>query len=416
MDKNGYVSPEKSNPNHALSAVPSEREGNGERGERRVKLNGNVARRKPGKEMMAYWDNELPGFGLRVHPSGRRTWFVMFRQRGKQRRVSLGTSRQITAIEARRLAREKLTEVALDGLPSRKTGRAGTRETPLMREYAERFWADYARHWKSSTRYGNRSSIDRDVIPAFGDRRVDEITKADVMFWRDGFAERTGAFNRTLPILSVMMGYAEKLGYRSRGSNPCKGMPRYKRKRMERFLSPSEYGQLATALNDFESEYPLAVAAIRLMMYTGARRGEIEMLRWEWVQPPRLMLPDSKTGAKIVYLNRQAVEIVEALPDRRSRGLVFPSRHDPQKQISLANVWPRLRSHAALPDVRLHDLRHSFASTAIRDNISLMVIGKLLGHALAETTSRYAHLSDEVVADAADRVSGSIARLIGVGR
>ena len=416
MDKNGYVSPEKSSPNHALSAVPSEREGKRERGERRVRLNGNVARRKPATEMVEYWDSELPGFGLRVHSSGRRTWFVMFRQRGKQRRVSLGTSREITATEARRLAREKLAEVALDGLPSRKTGSAGSKEAPLMCEYAERFWSDYARHWKPSTRHGNRRSIDRDILPAFGDRRVDEITRADIMFWRDGFGERTGAFNRTLPILSVMMGYAEKLGYRRRGSNPCKGTPRYKRKRMERFLSPREYEQLATALSEFEIEYPLAVAAIRLLVYTGARRGEIETLRWEWVQPPRFMLPDSKTGAKIVYLNRQAIEIVEALPDRRSRGLVFPSRHDPQKQISLANVWPRLRSHAALPDVRLHDLRHSFASSAIRDNISLMVIGKLLGHALAETTSRYAHLSDEVVADAADRVSGSIARLIGAGR
>lgn len=137
--------------------------------------------------------------------------------------------------------------------------------------------------------------------------------KADILFWRDGFAERTGVFNRTLPILSVMMGYAEQLGLRPRGSNPCRGTPRYKRKRMERFLSAREYGQLATALNDFERDYPLAVAAIRLLVFTGARRGEIEKLRCEWVQPPRLMLPDSKTGAKIVYLNRQAAEI-DVLP------------------------------------------------------------------------------------------------------
>lgn len=416
MDKNGYVSPEKSSPNHALSAVPSEREGKGERGERRVKLNGNVARRKPSKGMMEFWDNELPGFGLRVHPSGRRTWFVMFRQRGKQRRVSLGTSRRIIAIEARRLAREKLAEVALDGLPSRKISKSGSQEAQLMRDYVERFWADYARHWKASTRNGNRRSIDRDIVPAFGDHRVDEITKADVMFWRDGFAERTGAFNRTLPILSVMMGYAEKLGYRSRGSNPCKGMPRYKRKRMERFLSPREYGQLAVALKDFEDERPSVVSAIRLLIYTGARCGEIEKLRWDWVQEPRLMLPDSKTGAKIVYLNRQAIDVLASVPDRKATGLLFPSVRDPDKPIKLGMYWPEIRNRAALPDVRLHDLRHSFASTAIRDNISLMVIGKLLGHALAETTSRYAHLSDEVVADAADRVSGSIARLIGVGR
>lgn len=284
-----------------------------------------------------------------------------------------------------------------------------------MREYADRFWTDYARHWKPSTQVRNRCGLDRHILPAFGDRSVDELVKADIMFWRDGFAERSGVFNRILPILSVMMGYAEQLGLRPRGSNPCRGAPRFKRKPMERFLTPREYSRLATALDDFDSEYPLLVAAIRLLVYTGARRGEIENLRWEWVQPPRLMLPDSKTGAKIIYLNRQAVQIVEGLADKRRRGLVFPSRYDPSRPLNLDTVWLKLRNHAALPDVRLHDLRHSFASTAIRENISLMVIGKLLGHALAETTSRYAHLSDEVIADAAERVSGSIARLVGVG-
>ena len=417
MQENGYLSPRILGSNHLQASDEEAREKEVEsRTSKRVRLNGNIARRRTGKEMIEYWDDELPGFGLRVHPSGRRTWFVMFRQRGKQRRVLLGTARQMTATEARRLAREKLAEVALDGLPTRRTDKVGAKQAPLMRDYAERFWADYARHWKQSTRTRNRGAIDRDILPAFGERRVDEIAKADIMFWRDGFAERTGAFNRTLPVLSAMMNYAEKLGYRPRGSNPCKGTPRYKRKRMERFLSPREYGQLATALDDFKDEYPFAVLAIRLLIYTGARRGEIEKLRWEWVQPPRLMLPDSKTGAKIIYLNRQAVEIIESIPNRKDVGLLFPSRYRPETPIGLDIVWRRIRNHAALPDVRLHDLRHSFASTAIRDNISLMVIGKLLGHALAETTSRYAHLSDEVVADAAERVSGSIASLIGVGR
>lgn len=416
MGANGHVLPEKSSQNHLSSEASDGREGKGETSARKVRLNGNIARRKPGKEMIEYWDKDLPGFGLRVHPSGRRTWFVLFRQRRKQRRVSLGTSRQITAREARRLARDKLIEVALDGLPTRKTSRSGSKQVPLMRDYAERFWADYARHWKPSTRRGNRGSIKRHIIPAFGNRHVDEITKADVLFWRDGFAERTGTFNRTIPILSVMMTYAEKLGLRPRGSNPCRGTPRYKRKRMERFLSAREYGQLASALIDFEVQNPLVVAAIRLLIYTGARCGEIEKLRWEWVQEPRLMLPDSKTGAKIVYLNRQAVNVIASIPDRKTSGLLFPSPRDPDKPTKLSMYWPEIRNRAALPDVRLHDLRHSFASTAIRDNISLMVIGKLLGHALAETTSRYAHLSDEVVADAAERVSGSIARLVGVGR
>ena len=128
------------------------------------------------------------------------------------------------------------------------------------------------------------------------------------------------------------------------------------------------------------------------------------------------MLPDSKTGAKIIYLNRQATDVIAGLPARKSTGLLFPSVRNPEKPIKLSMHWSKIRNRAALPDVRLHDLRHSFASVAIRDNISLMVIGKLLGHALAETTTKYAHLSDDIVADAAERVSGSIARLIGVGQ
>lgn len=170
MDTNGHVLPEKSSPNHPQFAAPRRRERTSEKDDRHVKLNGNIARRRPGKQMAEYWDDELPGFGLRVHPSGRRTWFVMFRQRGKQRRASLGTSRQITTSEARRQARQKLAEVALDGLPTRKTGKGDTKRSPLMRDYAERFWADYARHWKPSTQIRNRSGIDHHILPAFGER------------------------------------------------------------------------------------------------------------------------------------------------------------------------------------------------------------------------------------------------------
>lgn len=418
MQANGYLLPANEAANHRRTRS-GEWRGSGEKAKpsNRVRLNGNIARRKPGKRICEYWDIDLPGFGLRVNPGGRRTWFVLFRQRGKLRRVSLGTSKDITPATARRLARAKLAEVALDGLPTRKKARAAQKSSaPLIRDYAERFWADYSRHWKPSTRKRNESAIFKEILGAFGDKRIDELAKGDILFWRDSFVERPGVFNRTLPVLSVMMGYAERLGLRPRGSNPCKGTPRYKRKPMERFLDSNEYARLATALRDYEAEQPLYVAAIRLLIFTGARCGEIEQLRWEWVQEPRLMLPDSKTGAKIIYLNRQATDVIAGLQNRTPRGLLFPSVRNPEKPIKLSMHWPKIRNRAALPDVRLHDLRHSFASVAIRDNISLMVIGKLLGHALAETTTKYAHLSDDIVADAAERVSGSIARLIGLDR
>ena len=379
----------------------------------KVRLDGNIARRKiKGKEFF-WWDTELPGFGLRVFAGGSRSWFIQFRQRGKQMRITLGRPPEVRAEEARTLARAQLAKVMLDGLPVAQKAKRDNPGATLFRDFALRFWADYSRHWKPSTRKGNRARIFKDLTDIFGHQRVDAIRKSDVLRWRDSWADRSGAFNRTIPILSVMMGYAEQLGMRPRGSNPCRGTPRYKRKLVDRFLSAREFNRLAGSLRDFEESNPIAVQAIRLLIYTGARHGEVVGLRWEWVQPPRLMLPDSKTGAKIVYLNRQAHAVLDAMPNKADTGLVFPSvRGD--KPIALSPIWHEIRRHAALPDVRLHDLRHSFASIAIADGISLVVIGKLLGHALAETTERYAHLADEAIADAAKRISGSLARHLGL--
>ena len=379
----------------------------------KVRLDGNIARRKiKGKEFF-WWDTELPGFGLRVFAGGSRSWFIQFRQRGKQMRITLGRPPEVRAEEARTLARAQLAKVMLDGLPVAQKAKRDNPGATLFRDFALRFWADYSRHWKPSTRKGNRARIFKDLTGIFGHQRVDAIRKSDVLRWRDSWADRSGAFNRTIPILSVMMGYAEQLGMRPRGSNPCRGTPRYKRKLVDRFLSAREFNRLAGSLRDFEESNPIAVQAIRLLIYTGARHGEVVGLRWEWVQPPRLMLPDSKTGAKIVYLNRQAHAVLDAMPNKADTGLVFPSvRGD--KPIALSPIWHEIRRHAALPDVRLHDLRHSFASIAIADGISLVVIGKLLGHALAETTERYAHLADEAIADAAKRISGSLARHLGL--
>lgn len=411
MFSNGYLLPQNLPRNHPKLVADSASKAPAQNS---VRLNGNIARRRVGNTEIEYWDKDLPGFGLRVFPSGRKTWFVMLRQRGKQRRISLGHVGEVDAKTARRLAKAELLKVALDGLPveNAKTA-AKKKQSPLMRDYAPRFWADYSRHWKPSTQKRNRASVFGHICEAFGDRRVDELCKSDILLWRDGFAAKPGSFNRTLPVLAVMMTYAEQLGLRPRGSNPCKGTPRYKRKRMERFLTNREFQRLALALREFEDRRPDIVCAVKLLIFTGARSGEIQSLRWEWVQPPRLMLPDSKTGAKIIYLNRQALAVLDDIPNQQREGRVFPA---PQADgpINLTNLWPRIREAAALPDVRLHDLRHSFASIAIQNNISLMVIGKLLGHALAETTARYAHLSDDVIADAATRVSGSIAKCLGI--
>ena len=162
-----------------------------------------------------------------------------------------------------------------------------------------------------------------------------------------------------------------------------------------------------------KSDHPSEVAAIRLLLFTGARCGEIATLEWAWVKPDRLALPDSKTGAKTVYLNAPARDVMVRLKKRSGTQLVFPSNRV-STPINLGVFWTKLRRTCALPDVRLHDLRHSFASTAIMDGVPLATIGKLLGHLLPETTARYAHLADDTIADAAQRVSGSLAKCLGL--
>lgn len=277
-------------------------------------------------------------------------------------------------------------------------------------EYVPIFWTHYAAHWKPSTQRTNRAYIRNHFIPAFGERIIGSLIRPDIVAWRDAMTRKEGAFNRAIPILSVMLGYAETLGYRPRGSNPCKGISRYKRRVKERFLSAREYQRLATVLHAQSATMPIETAAIWLLVYLGARKGEILGLRWEWIGEAYIDLPDSKTGPKRLYLNRQAAIILSGLT-RQSSGRVLGDAFRPRR---LDNAWVEIRSVAGIPDVRLHDLRHSFASVAIGHGISLSKLGGLLGHALPETTVRYAHLADDTIGEAASRISGSMARVLGL--
>jgi integrase len=379
---------------------------------RRAFLDGNFVRRKLRLLPHEYciWDTDLPGFGLRVRPTGRTYWCVRLRHRGKHRRVSLGCTDDVDSTVARAQARRLLAEVALDGLPKRAVAKA----TPTMTDFVATYWQDIARTWKASTADRNLQAWRTDLVASFGDIRVADVTRPDVVLWRDSCAGlREGSYNRAIPVLGSLLKYAEQLHLRRRGSNPCRGLPRYKRDRMERYLSPLEYRRIAAALREDEPNFPIHVAIVRVLLSTGARLSEIRDLRWDWVKPPRLMLPDSKTGAKVIWLNSQALAVIDAQPRIEGCPFVFPNKSCTASQM-LDPWWATFRRKCALPDVRIHDLRHSFASSAIMDNVPLATIGKLLGHQLTETTAKYAHLSDDVIADAAMRISGSLAGAIGL--
>jgi integrase len=363
--------------------------------DKRQLLDGNFARQNHPARPSEYtiWDAELAGFGLRISPSGHAFWTVRVRHRGKQRRITISRVEDVEATFARAQARRLLAQVALDGLPQRRS----VKPTPTLSTFVEAYWEDIARYWKPSTSKRNHDAWRRDLAPVFGGTRVAEVLPADVIRWRDdcaGGAETR--FNRAVPVLASLLKYAEALHFRRKGSNPCRGLPRYPREPKERFLSPLEYRRLGAALRDAEATHPAQVAIVRLLLYTGARVGEIRDLRWAWVQPPRLALPDSKTGAKTIWLNSQAMAILDALPRREDFSLVFPDRTG-KAPVAVVSWWTALRQRCSMPDLRIHDLRHSFASTAIMDNVPLATIGKLLGHALPETTAKYAHLAEVIL-------------------
>ncbi len=379
---------------------------------RRALLDGNFARRSLPLCDREYciWDSELAGFGLRVRPTGNYFWFVRLRHRGKHKRITLGRSDELDAGLARAQARRFLAEAALDGLPKRALIKA----TPTMTDFVETYWNDFARVWKPSTTMRNWNAWRRDIKPEFGEMRVADIEPQDVHRWRDGCAgEGEARFNRAVPVLSALLKYSEALRMRRPGSNPCRGMPRYKRASMERYLTPTEYRRIGAALSVEEARYPAQVAIVRLLLFTGARIGEIASLKWDWVKPPRLLLPDSKTGSKTIWLNSQARDVFAVIVRHEGIEWVFPNASG-KRPVNVSNWWHAFRRRCALPDVRIHDLRHSFASTAIMANVPLTTIGRLLGHTLPETTAKYAHLSDDVIGEAAERVSGSLARAIGL--
>ena len=239
-------------------------------------------------------------------------------------------------------------------------------------------------------------------------------TAADVKTGRYGRAIVTGGkgtANKAVSLLGAIFSFAVDQGIRP--DNPAHGVKFYPSKMHERFLSPAELTRLGQALTEAENNgtNPLAIAAIRLLLLTGARRGEILSLRWEYVDFDRayLRLADSKTGQKLIPLGAPALSVLKELPRVSGNPHVLPGSREGQPLVNIAKVWRAVRKAAELDDVRLHDLRHSFASVGAASGDSLLVIGKVLGHSDTATTARYAHLADDPLQTAADRISKTIA-------
>ena len=240
-----------------------------------------------------------------------------------------------------------------------------------------------------------------------------DIKRSDIAELHHALRETPYQANRTLGVLSKMFSLAEMWGMRPDGSNPCLHIKRYKEEKRERFLSAEEFARLGKVLDDTlrdGSETRSAVVAIRLLMLTGCRLSEIQKLRWEHIdlEAGELRLPDTKTGGRAVPLAPSAVRLLESLPRDEDNPWVIAGRKAGSHLTDLQHPWRRIREKAELDDVRIHDLRHSFASRALALGEGLPMIGKLLGHTQVQTTARYAHLARDTVKASAARIGDSI--------
>ena len=231
-----------------------------------------------------------------------------------------------------------------------------------------------------------------------------DITRADVQRWFASCRATPVAADRSMPVPSVTMKEAERMGYRPEGSNACRRIRRYRRKGRERFLSDAEIGRLAARLSAHEGGRPLEVAAVRLLLLTGWRKSEVLTLRWSDYCEGHQFLRDGKTGPRTVWLSRAARNVLGNID--RTGAWVFPARraNGPAGPICLRWFWQHVRAEADLSDVRLHDLRHAHATFALRHGESVLAIGRLLGHASPHTTLKYTHLADAMVREAVETV------------
>ena len=361
---------------------------------------GQVNRLRPRPAIYVVRDSELRGFGVRVSPAGRKRYFLQAQREGKRIWRDCGDAAAVSLAEARSRASAELRSLQQPrGTP--------TPELPSVsfETVAEEVFRRYGRRWKPRTLDVNRCYYRNQILPWFRGRPIASITPEDVQAWFASLRATPVAADRSAPVLSVILREAEAYGYRPEDSNPSGGIRRYRRRGRERFLSPEELGRLGHVLIRHEASHPLQVAAIRLLLLTGCRKREVLDLAWTSYREGRLFLRDAKTGPRTVWLSSPAQAILDGLP--RPHRQVFRGRRG--RGLNLDPVWQRIRAEAELEDVRLHDLRHSYASIAMLDGESVRTIGKLLGHVDPATTMKYVHLADATAREAVRKVGAVLA-------
>ncbi|MBV9569766.1 MAG: site-specific integrase [Alphaproteobacteria bacterium] len=399
-----------------------------------------------------FYDSDLKGFGIRVMPSGVRSYIISYRvapggRKAPTRRMSLGRVELVTPEKAREKARDLLARARLGEDPA--ADRAEARKAATVTELLPRYNAETGAGRRESTRKLYEMYWRVHILPAIGSKRARHVTYSDVAGLHQKIGQKSPpTANRVLVALACFFDWARRIGERPAGENPARDIEKFQEEPRERFLTSEELGRLGAAIHEAETiGLPwepdpnkkvkhcqknhrtkidsLSAAALRLILFSGARHREILHAKRAELDRQRgfLNLARSKTGKKTIVLNALALAVIDTIPD--TGPYLFPGTEKPQcskkdkwepkPRTSLKRAWTAIRKRAGLEDVRIHDLRHTFASVGVAENLGLPVVGKLLGHANLVSTARYAHLEADPARRASNAIGQSIANALNSG-
>ncbi len=401
---------------------------------------------KPTETDYYVFDTDTIGFAIRVRATGGMSYIVQYKAgsgRGAPaRRVTLGGIGKITAEQARAAAKKVLGSVAHGKDPA--ADKTNDRRSLPLSDVIEAFLAEHAEaKRKASTASWYRGGLERTVKPALGGMNPGKVTRQDIARLHSSLRETPVQANRVLAMIGALYGFASKAGYVPEDYNPARGIEKFPERSRERFLTSDELARLGDALRLAETTGlpwrvdesrktakhapkedkrrvildPYAVAAIRLLILTGARLREMLHARWEFIDFERgvIFLPDSKTGKKPIYLSAAALLILSTLPRNEGNPHIIPGERARHPRADLKRPWAAVTKASGLDGVRIHDLRHSFASVGAGASLGLPVIGKLLGHSQPSTTARYAHLDADPMRRAVETIGATITAAMGDG-
>ena len=372
-----------------------------------------IAAAKPAAREYTLWDTQLAHFGIRVLPSGVKSYILQTRVNGRMRKITLGRFSELPLDAARREAASVLARLwgGEDVKPPRK------RMAPLFRTFAARYRKRRRHRWKPSTLETFDIYLRNRLMPHFGRLRLDAIDHVRVSAWFDeASADKPGAANRAFEILRAMLVSARQWGeLADHVPNACANIVKNPRRPVARYLDHAELKRLGRVLDRYRQEHPWRVAAIRLLTLTGARLSEILNLKWHeigesGVNGTSVRIEDSKTGPRTIWFGPEAANRLAELPRDKGAVRVFPETLTTDR---LYSFWVRIREEAGLPGLRIHDCRHTWASQGVMNGVGLTTVGQLLGHRQRETTAIYAHLDDRSLQDAAVHTATVIADAMG---